>query len=250
MRTVSCVQDTTRAASGGNRLVLVSTVELDTSIQCRADIDITTVNEYAEAMADGAKFPPVVLFGTEDKSWIADGWHRVMAARSLGLAEIAADLRPGGRIDALKAALAANAAHGRRRTPQDKRCAVAIALREFGKMSDRAIADMCAVSDKTVASVRQAIYPTAEFPQFSTRLSRDGKERPAHPAPPARPSTHEATSASHPEVASPSPNPGPPRDGMRLANAALGYLGAIRPNDLEREQAFQLVRRWLDEHDA
>lgn len=240
----------TETAPGGNHLVLVSTIALDTSIQCRADIDIATVNEYAEAMVEGAKFPPVVLFGTEDKSWIADGWHRIMAARSLGLAEIAADLRPGGRIDALKAALAANAAHGRRRTNADKRCAVAIALREFGKMSDRAIADMCAVSHPIVASVRKVLDPSiGKNYQCSTRTTSDGRQYPAHPVPPARPSTHEAAVESHPTVASPSPKPGPLRVGMQYARMAVMDLEQIEPDDQERDEAFQHVRRWLDEHE-
>ena len=34
--------------------ILLSAIELDASIQCRADIDIATVNEYAEAMQAGA----------------------------------------------------------------------------------------------------------------------------------------------------------------------------------------------------
>jgi hypothetical protein len=62
------------------RLSLTS-IELDTSIQCRAAIDTGVVNDYAEAMTSGDKFPPVVLFGTKEKCWIGDGWHRVMAAR-------------------------------------------------------------------------------------------------------------------------------------------------------------------------
>lgn len=61
-------------------------------------------------------------------------------------------------------------------------CAVAIALREFGKLSDRAIADMCAVSDMFVASMRRAINPGANELHLTTRTGRDGKEYPAHPA--------------------------------------------------------------------
>lgn len=233
--------------------IALNAIELDTTIQCRADIDIATVNEYAEAMREGAEFPPVELFGTDAKCWIGDGWHRVMAARSIGLKEIAAELLPGSRLDALKFALSANAVHGRRRTNADKRCAVAIALREFGKMSDRAIADMCAVSDPTVASMRRMLEPTAKDLQFDTRLGRDGKERPAHPAPNVARPSHTGSAPAEPTLppepaAQPLPKPGPPRNGMQFARMAVMDLEQIRPDDLERDQAIHFVRGWLDEH--
>ena len=230
--------------------VSVSTIELDISIQCHADIDVATVNEYTEAMTDGATFPPVDLFGTDAKCWIGDGWHRVMAARSLGLAEIDANIHPGGRIDALKYALAANAAHGRRRTNADKRCAVAIALREFGKMSDRAVADMCAVSDPFVANMRRALNPgIANELQCSTRTTSDGRQYPAR--------RESSTIGKGPEAPTPAPapadlhlpKPGPPRNGMQFARMAILDLEQIRGDDLERDQAFQFVKGWIDGHE-
>ena len=98
-----------------------------------------------------------------------------MAARQLGLLDILADIRPGGRIDALKAALSANSAHGIRRTNQDKRRAVEIALREFGKLSSRQIAELCGVSTDMVIDHR----PQLSKSDSSKRMGADGKERPA-----------------------------------------------------------------------
>ena len=224
----------------------LTSIELDTTIQCRADIDIATVNEYAEHMAEGAVFPPVVLFGTEHKSWIGDGWHRVMAARSLGLAEIEADLRCGGRLDALKYALAANATHGRPRTNKDKRATVAIALREWGKLSDRSIAEMCAVSDPFVGALRRALYSTANDLQFARTVGRDGKERPATREPKAAPTTP-TEQPKQEDTYRPEPRPvvGPPCVGMQFARIALMKLAEIRDEDLEREQAFDHVVEWI-----
>ena len=133
----------------------LSCIEMDTSIQCRASIDTATVSEYAERMTEGDAFPPVVVYGTAQKCWIADGWHRIMAANQIGLLDIEATVIPGGRIDALKAALSANSAHGIRRTNQDKRRAVEIALREFGKLSSRQIAEMCGVHHTTVETAAE-----------------------------------------------------------------------------------------------
>lgn len=56
---------------------------------------------------------------------------------------------------------------------------MAIALREFGGMSDRVIAEMCAVSHKTVAAVRRALDPIGELPQCSTRTTSDERQYPA-----------------------------------------------------------------------
>lgn len=123
----------------------LASIELDTSIQCRANIDTGVVNDYAERMSAGDTFPPVELYGTKDKAWIADGWHRVMAAISMTFVDIEANLHAGGRADALKAALGANLTNGLRRTNADKRRVIDFALKEFPKLSDRAIAEMCGV---------------------------------------------------------------------------------------------------------
>jgi hypothetical protein len=63
----------------------------------------------------GAMFPPVVVFFDGAEYWLADGFHRILAAKQLGLAEIAADVREGGR---------ANVSHGLKRFNRDKRNAV------------------------------------------------------------------------------------------------------------------------------
>ena len=234
----------------------VAAIELDTTIQCRADIDIATVNEYAEAMQAGDEFPPIDVFGTAEKCWIGDGWHRVMAARSAGLTEIAATLHTGGRIDALKHALSANALHGRRRDNKDKRRTVEIALREFGGFSNVVIAEMCGVSDEFVRSLRPPEPPTVGG---STRTGADGKEHPArrqpHPDPDPEPIASpkpgsyfgdEPTAIA--PISPPLPKPGPSRLGMQYAHMAIMDLEQIRDDDLEREQAFAHIRGWLDEH--
>lgn len=89
-------------------------------LQIRCAIDKAVVAEYAEAMNDGAKFPPILVFSEKDKLYLADGYHRVSAAKELGLEEIDAEVRDGGFNEALKYALHANADHGLRRTNADK----------------------------------------------------------------------------------------------------------------------------------
>src|SRR4051794_27595661 len=87
--------------------------------QPRAVTDINLAGEYAEAMLHGAAFPPVVVFGDGDGDagyWLADGYHRWHAAGIAGLQTITADVRPGGRREAILHSVGANAEHGWRRT--------------------------------------------------------------------------------------------------------------------------------------
>lgn len=222
--------------------ILLSVIELDASIQCRAAINTALVNEYAEDMRAGDKFPPVELYGSKRRCWIGDGWHRVLAAKENGSDEIAAILRPGGRVDALKTALRSNALHGRKRTNADKRRCVEIALREFPKLSSRAIAQMCGVDDTTVAAVRGI----AGIPQ-STRTTSDGRQYPAHrERAEAEPDEPEPTAPDYTGHQAARRTPTAPSNGMQFARIAVMKLEEIREDDLERQQAFQHVRSWLD----
>ncbi len=72
-------------------------------------------------MKAGDEFPPVTLYGTSTKAWVGDGWHRIAAARMNGADSIEADLKRGGRQNAVRYALKANAMHGAKRTKADER---------------------------------------------------------------------------------------------------------------------------------
>lgn len=160
--------------------VPLSAIQPDSITQVRVAIDNSLVAEYAEKMAQGIKLPPIDLFLVGESHLIGDGWHRFLAAQKNGDVTIHANVHEGGRTEAIKFALGANASHGARRTNADKRRAVEIALREFSEMSDRAIAEMCGVSPTTVSSARPRTVSkldTAEKP--ATRIGRDGVRQPA-----------------------------------------------------------------------
>jgi hypothetical protein len=156
--------------------VALAAIELDSSIQCRVSINTDAVQDYADDMLRGVELPPVELVGSAEKCWPADGWHRILAAKQNGHRDIAANLHPGGRLDALRIALGANAAQGLRRTNADKRRAVEIALREFGSLTNRAIAELCGVSDMLVGSLKPR---QVQESCTSTSTGRDGKQYPA-----------------------------------------------------------------------
>lgn len=127
--------------------------------QTRAQIDQETVCDYAALMGDGAVFPPPAVFRDEKEEayWLADGFHRYSAAEQLGWESIDCEVHRGSVSDALKYSIEANSTHGLRRTNADKRRAVEIALdhsKEW-RLSDRAIAKLCGVSNNFVGTVRK-----------------------------------------------------------------------------------------------
>jgi hypothetical protein len=124
--------------------------------QTRARMDTDAIDDYAEAMTEGATFPPVVLFSEGDLYWIGDGFHRIGAAMQVGFKTIKAEVRKGGRRAARLYAAVANQTNGLRRTKADKRQAVLILFqdKEWCRWSDRRIAKHCGVSPTFVGSVR------------------------------------------------------------------------------------------------
>jgi len=116
--------------------IRLADIRWDADCQTRALVESETVLEYAEAMKDGATFPPIVVFHDSASYWLADGYHRYLAAKTLArergdeeTATISADIRQGSKIDAVRYALSANARHGKRREPGDYAKAYEIAVR-------------------------------------------------------------------------------------------------------------------------
>jgi len=158
------------------RNVRVGEIVVDCGTQIRAEINESAVGEYSEAMRDGAEFPPVVVFNDGNRYLCADGFHRTLAAARIGRDAIKAEIRQGTKTDALKFALSANVSHGLRRTNQDKRCSVALALSEWPGVSDRSIAETCAVHHQLVADVRSQLGESSSSP-VASRIGADGRTR-------------------------------------------------------------------------
>src|SRR3954471_21289733 len=141
---------------------------LDDACQPRVVADLNLAGEYAEAMLGEAQFPPVVVFGDGDAGyWLADGYHRWHAAEIAGLQTISADVRPGGRREAILHSVGANAEHGWRRSNDDKRKAVQTLLNdaEWSGWSDREIARRCGVSDRMVNGLRPVTAKLSQLDQ-------------------------------------------------------------------------------------
>lgn len=137
----------------------ISAVRVDGGTQSRVELNEATVAEYAEALLDGAVFPPIVVFVDGERHWLASGFHRLAANEKVGNTEVEAEVREGTQRDALMFSLTANATHGLNRTNADKRKAVTIALAdpEWSKLSARDLAKLCGVSHNFVAQAKREL---------------------------------------------------------------------------------------------
>jgi ParB-like chromosome segregation protein Spo0J len=190
-------------------------------VQVRSAISTDAVSDYAAAMRDGAHFPAVTVYQSEDTYVLADGHHRLLAARQCGFLDILAEVRPGTKADALTYALSANANHGLRRTTADKNRAAWLAITQWPEKSDREIAKICCIDHHTVAKERRDLEATGEIPQLKKRTGADGKTRkvPAArtkaAAPPSRPSP---AAQEKPHVTTADAPPPPPMDPEDVAH--------------------------------
>jgi hypothetical protein len=142
--------------------------------QARAALSDTIIQEYAAAMARGETLPPLDVYFDETTYWLADGFHRVSAAKIAGHTTIAAIVHEGGKREALLHAVSANETHGHRRTEADRRHAVSLLLAdpEWQAWNNSAIARQCRVSEFLVRTLRRTLEPSQGTPELPVRTKK------------------------------------------------------------------------------
>lgn len=141
------------------KIMNINALILEQKLQSRTEISEETVTEYAEAIAEGDKFPPVLVYFDGIHYYLTDGYHRYHAHKRAGRASIECEVVSGTLRDAIFASTAVNAAHGMRRTNADKRKAIMTLLDDFEweGMSNSELANHCGVSATFVAGVRASL---------------------------------------------------------------------------------------------
>lgn len=147
--------------------------------QARVTTNDEAISSYAEAMLAGAQFPPVAVYYDGSKYWLADGFHRFLAARRNEAQVIAAEVHDGSRTDALRHALGANATNGIYRSNADKRNACEVALEEWPNRSNAVIAELCKVSPDLVRRCRLEMEKLNRIESPQEVTGKDGKQYPA-----------------------------------------------------------------------
>ena len=142
-------------------VVDLSEIRADVAAQPRAAMLTDKVAEYADRMKEGDEFAAPILFYDGVVYWLADGFHRVAAAKSVGIEKLACLVKEGGLREAILYSCGANAKHGIQRTNEDKRRAVLKMLQdsEWSQKSTREIAKHCHVHHDTVASIKKELKP-------------------------------------------------------------------------------------------
>lgn len=142
------------------RAIRLEKITADDSLQVRAYIDSTTVDSYRALMKSNGPLGSLDVFRTAGgKYLLANGWHRLEAAKELGWPNIECTVHKGERRDAVLFAAGANATHGRPLSRLEKTRAVETLLEdeEWFQWSDRRIAKHCGVSPPTVGRVRERV---------------------------------------------------------------------------------------------
>ncbi len=189
-------------------LVPLKKLHIDGGTQMRAVIDEEYVADLAAIIKDGEKLPDAVAYYDGASYWLADGFHRYHGHARAGRDAMLCEVRTGTQRDAKLYAAGCNGQHGLRRTNADKRKAAAelLADPEWCKASDRWVADQCKVNHHLVAEVRKELEeshkevksdkpsdgrgstPTSQNNPSQnsqkTRTDRNGRQQPAHKAPP------------------------------------------------------------------
>ena len=129
---------------------------------------------HVELLMESANsWPPIVVWGED--LLVIDGFHRVEAARRLGRRSITAIRFLGSPDEAFMESVRRNVNHGLPLTVGDRRRAARRVLTRNPEWSDRRIASLCGLSDKTVGRLRRAV---GSIQAIDRRVGRDGKVRP------------------------------------------------------------------------
>lgn len=192
------------------RKIATVDVALRERCQCRAALRDDVVDEYAELYRTKVALPPLDVFDVSGDLVLVDGFHRYAAARKAEIKWLRVHVvGKGTEDDAVEVALAANQAHGLKRTNADKRRAVELALVHptVGKLSDREISSRCGVGVDLVGEVRSQVSESDSCAP-KRRKGKDGKWYPAHPAkkreseprPPSGPPPEKSGTVARPPV--------------------------------------------------
>lgn len=190
----------------------IASIRTDGNTQPRDHINDTVATEYAEALRDGAKFPPVVTFHDGKDYWLADGFHRLLAYAYLDLTEIPAEVRRGGLRDALLFACGANATHGYRRSNDDKRHVVMRLLKdeEWSQWSSREIAKRCAVHHQMVEKLRGSLddHPVTKSRTYKSKSGTEAVMKTDNIGGTSKPETESPSKSDKPEMVTYDPKTG------------------------------------------
>lgn len=157
---------------GPDGVVLVAVAGLSTGSAFRLN---GLCPDQVDRIADlGGAWPPILVGGD---GLVIDGGHRVAAARRLGMARIAATYFDGGAEEAFVEFVRRNVAQGLVLSLGERKQAATRVLQLHPGWSDRRVAEICALSPKTVGRIRLTVVThPADTGQTGVEM-REGRDR-------------------------------------------------------------------------
>ena len=146
---------------------------VNSSLQPRVDgIDVDHVRALEETPRD---WPPLKAVRTDGGYLLVDGFHRMEAARNLGLESVRVEVvDPPADGDLHALAFALNAKHGRPLSLTDRRAFAETLLRAQPYLADREIARRCGLAANTVGAIRGRLEAGAQIEQTTERVGHGG----------------------------------------------------------------------------
>jgi hypothetical protein len=158
------------SAKRGADVVMVPVTDLLASDSPRTGgDDLAHVRNLAESATE---LPPIIVHRATMQ--VIDGMHRLRAVIMRGGDRIAARFFDGSAEEAFVVAVHQNAVHGLPLSNADRTAAAGRILRSHPQWSDRRIAEIAGLSDKTVGTIRRRLL--VDVPD--QRIGRDGTARP------------------------------------------------------------------------
>lgn len=156
-------------------------IRTDGGTQPRAELREEVIADYAELMESGVTFPPVIVFFDGTHYWLADGFHRLMAARRAAPEKpLQSTVHTGTLQDAQWFSYSVNKSHGLRRTNEDKERAVRAALAhdKAASLSNVRIAEHCGVAESSVRNYREQMCLTSQIAKSNDENGPENEDSP------------------------------------------------------------------------
>lgn len=148
-------------------------LEADPSLQPREDGTDPAHVQTLEETHEG--WPPLKVLRQDGRYLLVDGFHRLEAARNLGLETVPAEVLEAPEDGDLWAlAFSLNASHGKPLSLNDRRAFAKRLLQDQPSLADREIGRRCGLSGNTVGALRERLEQSAQIEQIAERVGRGG----------------------------------------------------------------------------
>jgi hypothetical protein len=176
------------------KAISVDVLVIDAGTQNRLAINEETVEDYAELIEASKKwpFPPLDVFHDGKEHYVAEGFHRLLAAKRAKRASVPCIVHKGTAKDARIFGMTANDRNGLRMTRADKRACIEWLLDNHEKLTQDEIASKSGTSKRLVQiisaerrSKKAQIAPFGGSPQVSEKGEPGGSPTSIGTTPPS-----------------------------------------------------------------